>query len=89
MLKSGGVAAAFLSGAGVFPVKTSRALAVAPPSHREDNVIAKSINSDSGQDSDPLRPVAQPAHRLLLRPFSRASPACGSTPASTSPARDS
>jgi hypothetical protein len=49
LLKSGGVAAAFLSGAGVFPVKTSRALAVAPPTHREDNVIAKSINSDPDQ----------------------------------------
>jgi hypothetical protein len=46
LLKSSGAAAAFLTGAGVFPGKTSRSLAVAPPLHHEDNVIAKSINSE-------------------------------------------
>ena len=49
LLKSGGVAA-FLGGAGILPQQNARVLAAAAATlPREDNVIAKSINSEPGR----------------------------------------
>src|ERR1700685_512995 len=50
LLQSGGAAAAFLAGAGVLPSSSgARTLAAATTVRHEENVIAKSINSDPSQ----------------------------------------
>ncbi len=87
LLKSGGVAAAFLTGTGVFPAKTPRSLAVAPPSHREDNVIAKSINSDPDHIPTLYGRLHNRQIAFISAIFPRTSPACGWMPARMSRAK--